>query len=628
MQRFRLARTVWICVSPLVLCFTPVKGATPAASIQSVTDAAGYGPRVAPGSLATIFGSNLANNAPATATDFPLPTNLGGATVTIGGVTASLLYASPTQINFQVPSATATGSISLTVTGPGGTSSAYTVTVTSSAPALFQYGANHSVAQNASSSLNSETDQAAAGSVITVYLTGIGAVNNAVPDGQPTPLSPFSTATATAMATIGPSAATVQFLGLTPTLAGLAQANITVPTLPTGDYPLVITVGGYLSASTVLSVSGTNASYTAPLTLTGSAAFANTTNSTIALYGNVAYVCGTNRIAMVNVADPTNPTYIGEFGDSTLGGYGDGCAINAAGSIPFLVDIVGNPGNPESLAVYNITNPQSPVLLDVATTTWPHMTGFTFSGNEGFTTTSYISYYTSNNGVASQSGDFLAFDFTNPAAPIYLGALQPSTTAGSGDLNQKPFTEVVDQAFAYVASSTATGNSTAGTGVLDVLSVATPSVPLAINQVVVNQAAMLMSFDISGNILLAAGNTTGQRNPGVPDFDFTGYLTLTTMDLTNVQAPTVTQTFTTSLQVDGTFHVIAFSNGVFAVVNNPPTTDDFGPSMLMIVDARQPASILPYPFQTQFGFSGVVATNTGYLLAPTILGLNIYQLQL
>ena len=232
--------------------------------------------------------------------------------------------------------------------------------------------------------------------MITVYLTGIGAVDNAVPDGQPTPLSPTSTATATATATIGPSAATVQFLGLTPTLAGLAQANIVVPTLPSGDYPLVIAAGGYLSASTAISVSGTNGSYTAPLTLTGSAAFSNSVNSTIALYGNVAYICGATRISMVDVTDPTNPSYLGEFGDKTLNGFGDGCSVNAGAQTPILVEIVGNPGNNESLAVYSLANPKSPTLLDTASTNWSHMTGFTFSGNVGFTTTSYITYFTSN----------------------------------------------------------------------------------------------------------------------------------------------------------------------------------------------------------------------------------------
>ena len=76
------------------------------------------------------------------------------------------------------------------------------------------------------------------------------------------------------------------------------------------------------------------------------------------------------------------------------------------------------------------------------------------------------------------------------------------------------------------------------------------------------------------------------------------------------------------------FYTVAFSNGVFAIVNDPPVTDDFGPSSLMIVDARTPSSILLYPFQTQFGFSGMLTTSNGFLLAPTSSGLNIYSLQL
>ncbi len=138
----------------------------------------------------------------------------------------------------------------------------------------------------------------------------------------------------------------------------------------------------------------------------------------------------------------------------------------------------------------------------------------------------------------------------------------------------------------------------------------------------------MLSFDISGNTLLAAGNTSGQRDPATPDFDFTGNLTLTAMDLTNPQAPAVFSTITTQLQVNGTFYTASFNNGVFAIVNNPPDTDDFGPSSLMIADVRNPSNILLYPYQTQFGFSGLLTTNNGYLLAPTSLGLNVYKLQL
>jgi uncharacterized protein (TIGR03437 family) len=596
--------------------------------IQGVVDSAGDGPRVAPGSIASLFGTGLASGTTSAGT-FPLNTTMSGTSVSVAGTLAPLLYVSPTQINFQVPSATTAGDVNVVVNGPGGASVAFSMTVTAEAPAIYQYGTGQAVAQNIDGSLNSDSSPAAAGSVITVYLTGQGAVSNPVTDGTAAPDSPLSSATATTTATIGPSPATVQFIGLTPGFAGLAQANIQVPSMPTGDYPLVITAGGLVSASAVISVSGSGTAYTSPLILTGSAAFTNSDTSTIALYNNVAYVCGEDRIVMVDVTNAAAPSTIGEFGDSVLNGSGDRCVVNPASNPPILVDIVGSPsGTAESFAIYSLADPSSPQLLTVATTPYGHMVDLSFSGTVGFLTTSYITYNNSNDAVVSQTGDFLVFDFSNPSLPAFVTYMQPSNLAGSGNQNLKPDAEVVDQVYSYVASSTASVASTTGSAILDVISISAPGIPTPVSQVKIPQAAILLSFDIAGNTLLAAGSTTGQRNPGTPDFDFTGYLTLTSMDLSNPQVPEVVSTITTSLQVNGTFYTAAFTNGVFAIVNNAPDTDDFGPSSLMIADARNPSNILLYPFQTQFGFSGILTTNTGYLLAPTALGLNIYKLQL
>ena len=614
----------------LSFAFALIPGLAVAAAptVQSVLDSAGYGPRVAPGSIATLFGTGLANGTDS-ASEFPLPASLAGASVSVSSVSAPLIYASPTQINFQVPSSTPAGNATVTVTGPGGTSAAFTFTVAAEAPAIYQYGTNHALAQNPDGTLNSDSAPAAAGSVITVYLTGQGTASNPVPDGEPTPTSPFSTASATATATIGALNAPVQFLGLTPDFAGLAQANIQIPSLPTGDYPLVITAGGIVSASAVVSVSGAGSAYTSPLALTGSVSFDNSDTSSIVLYNNIAYICGDDRIVMVNVTNPAAPSVIGEFGDSVLAGNGDHCVISTSGNTPFLVEIVGSAsGNMESFAVYNLANAQSPALLTVASNSYGHMENLSFSGNYGFVTTSYITYYTNNDQIASQTGDFLVYNFANPAAPVFVTSLQPSTLLGAGNQNLKPYSNIIDQIYDYIASTSATGTSTAGTGVLDVISVSTPGNPTQLSQVSVPQASILLSYDVAGTTLLAAGNTSGQRNPGIPDFDFTGDLTLTTIDITNLQAPSVISTFTTQLQVNGTYYTAAFSNGVFAIVNNPPVTDDYGPSSLMIVDARAPANILLYPYQTQFGFSGILTTTNGYLLAPTSLGLNIYKLQL
>ncbi len=275
-----------------------------------------------------------------------------------------LLYVSATQINFQVPSSLAAGTANMYVARDGGQSALFTFTVVSSSPGIFQDTSNHAIAQNGvDNSTNSDSDPVAAGAVLVVYLTGQGALNNAVADGTATPDSPLSSATATATATIGGVTATVQFLGLTPGFTGLAQANILVPSsLGTADYPLVITVGGYVSASAMVSVSGSGTAPPTYLTLVGQLNFANGSASSVAIYGDTTYLCGPNQINIIDTSDVTAPAYVGEFGNADLLGNGGKCAINLNTSEPILVDIVG-PGSAPTFAVYSLSSPDSPVKL-------------------------------------------------------------------------------------------------------------------------------------------------------------------------------------------------------------------------------------------------------------------------
>ncbi|HWB84565.1 MAG TPA: SBBP repeat-containing protein [Bryobacteraceae bacterium] len=201
---------------------------------------------VAPGSLISIFGSNLAS-APALANTTPWTGTLGGTSVTINGAPAPMYYASPGQANVQVPYETATGDASLTVSGCGGASAPATFTVAQAAPYLFQSADGSVIAQNQDFSINGPNNPAEAGSVVTIYLTGIGPVDNPVPTGSAAPLSPLSNATLPKSATIGGWDSTIFFLGLTPQFVGLAQANLVVPSLSPGTYPVVITIGGVAS---------------------------------------------------------------------------------------------------------------------------------------------------------------------------------------------------------------------------------------------------------------------------------------------------------------------------------------------------------------------------------------------
>jgi uncharacterized protein (TIGR03437 family) len=222
-------------------------------AVNAVTNAASFTNRISPGSLAAIFGTGFASSA-TWAGSIPLSTSLAGVSVFVDGMTCPLLYADGSQINFQIPSEIQPGSGTVFVTSASGISQEFPVTVDAASPGIFQYGQNRAVATNGLGPLNSPESPAPAGSVIVAYLTGIGPLSATPADGTAPPLNPLAQAILPASATIGGVNAPVQFLGLTPTLVGLAQANIQVPALPTGDYPLVIAVGGASSGPATVSV--------------------------------------------------------------------------------------------------------------------------------------------------------------------------------------------------------------------------------------------------------------------------------------------------------------------------------------------------------------------------------------
>lgn len=602
--------------------------------IDAVTDAASYTPRVAPGELASIFGSNLADSTQQ-AGGFPLPQSLGGATVYINSAPVPLLYVSETQINFQVPSGLAADTANMYVSRDGGQSAVFTFTVVSSAPGIFQTTSNQAVAQNPDGSTNSTSNPVASGAVLVVYLTGQGALSNAVADGTATPDSPLSTATATATATIGGANATVQFLGLTPGFTGLAQANILVPTsLATASYPLVITVGGYVSTSAEVSVSGSGTAPPTFLTLVGQLSFANGITSSIAVYGDTTYLCGPNQINIINTSSVRAPSYVGYFANAQLAGNGGKCAINANTSEPILVDIVG-PGSAPTFAVYSLSNPDSPVLLtQESTTPYTFLSDISFLGTVGYFSTSWFN--TSGTSITQQYGNFIAYDFST-LFPTLVSVLSsgPGSSGASVMPNALALVPSSNSSYpntAYIASTTSSGTSTSGNAALDVVNISTPSSMHGVEQVTVANAAIFLGFGYDGDLLLAAGNTTSFRNPGVPDFNITGNLTLSTMNIVNVEAPVgianVAPPDIPTIPTTGTYVVqpLAYGSGAFAIVNNPPSTDPGGPNSLWIVDAALSGSPVLYPFMTQFGMTDVAAAG-GYLLVPNVNGLMIYTIQ-
>jgi adhesin/invasin len=212
--------------------------------VQSLVSAATFqSGGFAPGSIATVFGINLTTST-GTATTLPLPTKLAGLSVTIGGVPAPLYYASPTQVNFDVPYGLPAGPTQLQFAGRGATVS-YPILIAGTSPAIFLVG-KYAAAIDSDGSINgsgSGFGAAIAGSYVSIYMCGGG---GAKADG---------TLQSSTQAFIGGVPGTVLYAGLNPYLIGVDQINLAVPaSLASGDYPLNIYIGGNRSNTPLLKV--------------------------------------------------------------------------------------------------------------------------------------------------------------------------------------------------------------------------------------------------------------------------------------------------------------------------------------------------------------------------------------
>jgi uncharacterized protein (TIGR03437 family) len=112
------------------------------AGLAVVNAASFFGDVVAPDSIAAIFGNfQTQNGQPAAATSTPLPTTLGGVSVSVNGVNAGLFFASNGQINFLVPSSTGDGIATVTVTNANGTTRTGAVNIVRAAPGILSANA-------------------------------------------------------------------------------------------------------------------------------------------------------------------------------------------------------------------------------------------------------------------------------------------------------------------------------------------------------------------------------------------------------------------------------------------------------------------------------------------------------
>jgi uncharacterized protein (TIGR03437 family) len=216
---------------------------------------------IPPGMIFSVFGTDIGPAVPVTMqvqSDQTISQSLGNVQVLVNGIPCPLIYVSSTQINAIAPYALYTKTAAnIAVRYLGVLSDEVPVIVSPSAPGLFSYpptGSGPGAILNQDMSVNTHANPAARGSIVSLFGGG---------DGQSTPpgidgllgsnqISQLTKPLLPVTVTIGGVPATdIQYAGAAPTLvSGVIQVNVRIPTsLPVGDLPVVLNVGGVSSQS-------------------------------------------------------------------------------------------------------------------------------------------------------------------------------------------------------------------------------------------------------------------------------------------------------------------------------------------------------------------------------------------
>ena len=199
-----------------------------------VVGGATFTPGIAPGGVVSIFGSGLAGGGRPT-------------TVDLDGTDMHVLFATPFQINAEVPPGATAGAHTIHVQSAYG-SAQQPVAVSAVAPGIFLLGNPPAGAvTNTAYNLVGRLNPLQRGQTAIVWATGLGAVRAS---------GGIFVTSATVTAILGGVELPVQFAGPAPGFPGLYQVNVLIPagTPPDASASLALKVGGQLSNPVILAL--------------------------------------------------------------------------------------------------------------------------------------------------------------------------------------------------------------------------------------------------------------------------------------------------------------------------------------------------------------------------------------
>ncbi len=228
--------------------------------------------QISSNAIISIFGSDFAP--PGTArlvgaadlVNGRLPTRLADVSVQIGSVLAPIFHVFPGQLNVQAPTIAGSGNVPVQVIVNAGTpnemrSNVQTVTLQAATPEFFFFVGNAD-GRNPVAAIDAVTGTligapglipgvtfapAKPGDILTIFATGFGATDPAFPAGElPDRIARVVAPVSVTIAGRELVSDDLLYAGVSPTLAGVYQLNIRVPSnLEDGDLPIAVQVGDF-----------------------------------------------------------------------------------------------------------------------------------------------------------------------------------------------------------------------------------------------------------------------------------------------------------------------------------------------------------------------------------------------
>ncbi len=237
-----------ITVEPAAGQSPPVPPPVPSLpTVSSVVNLASGTNLLAPGTLAAIFGSNLALQQPSTV---PL-------SVLVNGLLGAIVMSTPDQLVAQLPVEARAGPAVLQFTRLGFGSAPFPIILETHAPGIFTSAGNLGSVLRLDGRMVTLASPAQPGEGLSVAATGLGPTNPGVSTGVSGPANPRSVTLTMPLVTVGGQRASVQEAFLEPGAVGRYRVLFSVPgNLSGGNHPLWLEIGGKISNTVILPVIG------------------------------------------------------------------------------------------------------------------------------------------------------------------------------------------------------------------------------------------------------------------------------------------------------------------------------------------------------------------------------------